>query len=356
MFLFICKTLVLVAGGRASCLHMIFSVGFALGPLVWAPASEVWGRRISMLPAMCCLAFFSLGSATSRNAQSIFLTRFFSGLFGSAAVSNVNAALGDIWSRESRGIAVTFYGIAVVGGPMIGPVLGAAILVNPNLGWRWTEYITAILNAAIVVLTYFCMPEMYPPVVLKWKAQRLRKETGNQKLYHPQERIKIDIKSIITKQLSRPLKMLIAEPMVTCIAFYASFVYTILYLTLTVFPIVFEEQRGYSPLVGALPFLGLFVGVILAIFINLGNQPRYIRKCRAANGKPVPEARLPPLAIGSVLMVAGLFWFGWTAAPRYPWVHPVLAAVLIGAGFNIIFQQCKFLDKASLGLQAAPED
>lgn len=239
---------------------------------------------------------------------------------------------------------------------MIGPVLGAAILVNPNLGWRWTEYITAILNAAIVVLTYFCMPEMYPPVVLKWKAQRLRKETGNQKLYHPQERIKIDIKSIITKQLSRPLKMLIAEPMVTCIAFYASFVYTILYLTLTVFPIVFEEQRGYSPLVGALPFLGLFVGVILAIFINLGNQPRYIRKCRAANGKPVPEARLPPLAIGSVLMVAGLFWFGWTAAPRYPWVHPVLAAVLIGAGFNIIFQQCKFLDKASLGLQAAPED
>lgn len=133
MFLFICKTLVLVAGGRASCLHMIFSVGFALGPLVWAPASEVWGRRISMLPAMCCLAFFSLGSATSRNAQSIFLTRFFSGLFGSAAVSNVNAALGDIWSRESRGIAVTFYGIAVVGGPMIGPVLGAAILVNQTL-------------------------------------------------------------------------------------------------------------------------------------------------------------------------------------------------------------------------------
>lgn len=300
-----------------------------------------------MLPAMCCLAFFSLGSATSRNAQSIFLTRFFSGLFGSAAVSNVNAALGDIWSREARGIAVTFYGIAVVGGPMIGPVLGAAILVNPNLGWRWTEYITAILNAVIVVLTYFCMPEMYPPVVLKWKAQRLRKETGNQKLYHPQERIKIDIKSIITKQLSRPLKMLISEPMVTCIAFYASFVYTILYLTLTVFPIVFEEQRGYSPLVGALPFLGLFVGVILAIFINLGNQPRYIRKCRAANGKPVPEARLPPLAIGSVLMVAGLFWFGWTAAPRYPWVHPVLAAVLIGAGFNIIFQQCKSLDKAT---------
>jgi MFS family permease len=294
-----------------------------------------------MLPAMFCLALFSIGSATSRNAESIFLNRFFSGLFGSAAISNVNAALGDIWSREARGTAVTFYAIAVVGGPCLGPTIGASILVNPNLGWRWTEYTIAIINVAIVALTYFCMPEMYPPVLLKWKAQRLRKETGNQKLYHPQERIKIDIKSIITRQLSRPLKMLVSEPMVTCIAFYASFVYAILYLTLTVFPIVFEEHRHYSPVVASLPFLGLFVGVNLAIGINLGNQPRYIRKCRAANGKPVPEARLPPLAVGSVLMVAGLFWFGWTAAPKYSWVHPSLAAVLIGAGFNTIFQQCK---------------
>jgi len=293
---------------------------------------------------MSCLALFSIGCATSQNAASIFVNRFFSGLFGSAAVSNVNAALGDIWSREARGTAVTFYAIAVVGGPCLGPVFGAAILErSSSSGWRWTEYTTAILTAAVVALTYFCMPEMYPPVILKWKAQRLRKETGNPKLYHPQERIKIDVKSIITKQLSRPLKMLVSEPMVTCIAFYASFVYTILYLTLTVFPIVFEEQRGYSPLIGSLPFLGLFVGVNLAIVINLGNQPRYIRKCRAANGKPVPEARLPPLAVGSVLMVAGLFWFGWTAAPKYSWVHPALAAVLIGAGFNTIFQQCKYL-------------
>lgn len=294
-----------------------------------------------MLPAMFCLALFSLGTATSRNAQSIFINRFFGGLFGSAAVSNVNPALGDIWSREARGVAVCLYGVAVVGGPMLGPTLGAAILVNPHMGWRWTEYTTAILNVAIVALTYFCMPEMYPPILLKRKAQRLRKETGNSRWYHPQERIKVDVKSIVTKQLSRPLKMLVTEPMVTCIAFYASFVFAILYLTLTVFPIVFQEHRGYSPVVGSLPFLGLFVGVLCAMAVNLGNQPQYIRKCRAAHGRPVPEARLPPLAVGAVLMVIGLFWFGWTAAPEYSWALPCVAAVFIGAGFNIIFQQCK---------------
>lgn len=318
----------------------LYIIGFAFGPLIWAPSSEVWGRRWSMLPAAACLVCFSIGAGLSRNAASLFITRFFSGFFGSAAVSNVNAALGDIWSREARGTAVCFYGLAVVGGPTLGPTIGAAILVNPHMGWRWTEYIAAMLNFAVVTLAYFCMPEMYPSVLLKWKAQRLRRETGNPLYYHPHERIEVDVNSVITKQLSRPLVMLLTEPMVTLIAFYASFVYSILYATLQVFPIVFEEQRHWSPVVASLPFLGMFVGILAATGINLGNQPIYRRKCRASNGKPIPEARLPPLAIGAVLMVIGMFWFAWTAAPRYPWQSPVIAAAFVGGGFNIIFQQC----------------
>jgi hypothetical protein len=35
-----------------------------------------------------------------------------------------------------------------------------------------------------------------------------------------------------------------------------------------------------------------------------------------------------------------LFWFGWTAAPRFHWIIPTIAAGFIGAGFNVIFQQC----------------
>lgn len=45
----------------------------------------------------------------------------------------------------------------------------------------------------------FTMPEVYAPVLLKWKAQRLRKETGNEALYHPHENIKLDPKTILTK-------------------------------------------------------------------------------------------------------------------------------------------------------------
>jgi MFS family permease len=201
-----------------------------------------------------------------------------------------------ISGRPRRGgTAVIFYAVAVVGRPTLGPVVGSALVVNPHLGWHWTEYIEAISTFTIFGLCLFALPEMYGPVLLKLKAQRLRKETGKKKLYHPHEKMELDLKTMVTKHFSRPLLMLATEPMVTCIAFYASFVFVLLYMTLEVFPIVFEEQRGYSPVVGSLPFIALFVGVLGAVFINLANQPRYIRIAKAAGGKPVPEARLPPM-------------------------------------------------------------
>lgn len=117
----------------------LYVLGFAFGPCLWAPVSEIWGRRVSMLPAMVGLGLFSIGCAVSQNAQTVFITRFFSGIFGSAPVSNVSAALGDMYEPKARGIAVTFYAVAVVGGPTLGPVIGSALTANPHLGWRWTE-------------------------------------------------------------------------------------------------------------------------------------------------------------------------------------------------------------------------
>lgn len=98
----------------------LYVLGFAFGPCFWAPMSEIWGRRVSMLPAMVGLGLFSIGCAVSQNAQAIFITRFFSGVFGSAPVSNVSAALGDMYEPKARGVAVTFYAVAVVGGPTLG--------------------------------------------------------------------------------------------------------------------------------------------------------------------------------------------------------------------------------------------
>lgn len=94
-----------ISGEAAVLVISLYIVGFAVGPLIWAPASEVWGRKVSMLPAMVGLGLFSIGTAVGKNAQTIIICRFFSGVFGSAPVSNVSAALGDMYAPKPRGMS-----------------------------------------------------------------------------------------------------------------------------------------------------------------------------------------------------------------------------------------------------------
>lgn len=205
------------------------------------------------MPPLFCLGLFSIGTAVSTTPAALFITRFFGGVFGSSPVSNVSACLGDLYEPTPRGVAVTFYAVCVVGGPTIGPVIGSALTANPKLGWRWTEYVEAIWVFTVVAVSVFVLPEFYGPVLLKRKAQLMRNDTGDERYWHPHEPVKIDPSNILNKHLSRPLKMLTIEPMVTCIAICASSAYGLLDLTLEAFPIVYRENRGWGEVVSTLP-------------------------------------------------------------------------------------------------------
>jgi MFS family permease len=117
----------------------LYVLGFIFGPCIWAPVSEIWGRRWSILPPLVGLTLFSIGSAASKSAASLLITRFLGGFFGSSPVSNVTAGLGDIWQPKTRGTAMGLYAVCVIGGLTLGPVIGSAITVTKSMGWRWTE-------------------------------------------------------------------------------------------------------------------------------------------------------------------------------------------------------------------------
>lgn len=115
--------------------------GLGLGPLVWAPLSEVFGRKPAVLAPYFIAAIMSFGTATAKDLQTVMLTRFFTGFFGSAPVTNTGGVLSDIWTPEQRGAAIVGYAMAVVGGPVLGPIVGGAV-VQSYLHWRWTQYVS----------------------------------------------------------------------------------------------------------------------------------------------------------------------------------------------------------------------
>ena len=203
--------------------------------------------------------------------------------------------------------------------------------------WRWTEYITGIIILTVWVLDMLILDESYPPILLVRKAQHLRSTTHNWALHAKFEENPPSARDMIEKFGLRPIQMLFT-PICFSVALYASFVYGILYGNLAAFPIEFEENRGWNPFVGSLPFLGLLVGIVIGGAANVLNQKFYQARYEAAGNKAVPEARLPPMMVGSVFFSAGLFIFAWTSGPSVPWIATVIGTVLVGFGFFTIFQ------------------
>lgn len=126
---------------------------------------------------------FSFASATARDFQTLMLTRFFGAFFASAPVTNTGGVLGDLYSAEYRGYAMAGYALAVVGGPTLGPIVSAAVVAKSTLGWRWSLYISGLLQVIFLILGVIFIDESYPPRLLVAKARRLRHETGNWALH-----------------------------------------------------------------------------------------------------------------------------------------------------------------------------
>lgn len=156
----------------------LYVLGFASGPTFWAPASELIGRRWPIFVGLFGFSIFTIGTATSKDVQTLMLTRFFAGFFGASPLSIVPAVFADIYNNETRGIAVAIFAMAVFVGPFASPFTGGFITMS-YLGWRWTMYIASIMGFLATVLLLLFHRETYAPAVLVGKATVLRRQTHN---------------------------------------------------------------------------------------------------------------------------------------------------------------------------------
>ncbi|KAF2013070.1 MFS general substrate transporter [Aaosphaeria arxii CBS 175.79] len=318
----------------------LFVLGFAFGPMLWAPGSELIGRRWPLSIGMFGSSIFTIGCATSKDIQTLVICRFFAGLFGASPLCVVPAVLADLYNSTYRGMAISIYALTVFGGPFLAPCIGEFITIS-YLGWRWTLYLPAILGLCNFCFLLFLLRETFAPVVLVEKAIQLRRQTGNWAIHAEKERLELNIDAVIRNYLTRPLQMLVTEPIILLVTMYMSFIYGLVYALLGAYPYVFSHVYGMPTGVNALPFLGLFLGVLLALIFILCQHRSYTRKLKANNDKIVPEWRLGPAIFGAFIFAIGLFWFSWTAFTHsVHWMAPSAAGVLIGFGVLCIFLPC----------------
>lgn len=191
-------------------------------------------------------------------------------------------------------------------GPCGGPLICG--YTTPT-SWRWSFWAGLILTAPGWIMLFFAK-ETFGPVLLMRKAERIRKETGNQTVFAAAELEDRSIRQIMTVVMFRPIRMIIFEPLVACTCVYLSLIYGLFYMFLQSFPIIFGGVYGWSIGEEGLAFVPIGVGAFGAGFIYLA----YDRILANAQARDSPWSRseemrrLPLACVGGPFIVAGMFW------------------------------------------------
>lgn len=113
-----------VSGEVATLGLSLFVLGFALGPLIWAPLSETYGRKTTYVVSFALYTVFCIAATCAPNITTLLVLRFFASCFGSSSMTNTGGVIADMFSKEERGMATGLF----VTAPFLGPALGKAIV------------------------------------------------------------------------------------------------------------------------------------------------------------------------------------------------------------------------------------
>ncbi|PHH49938.1 Efflux pump atB [Ceratocystis fimbriata CBS 114723] len=312
-----------------------YLLGLAVGTLVLAPLSEIYGRHLVYVVGMIAASLLIIPCATAQSLTTLIVTRFFGALFGSAFIANAPGSIVDISHEETRALVMSLWSIGPLNGPSTGPLIGG--FLYQYLGWRMAAWIVMGANG-VAVICLLTLKETYAPAILKRKTAQMRKEMDDPRYWCKYDQ-RVSTIHLLKLNLSRPFVLSATEPILWFFNIWISLIYGILYLCFVAYPIVFRQYRGWDAAHTGMSFLGIASGVMIVIacepvfrrIINLQPKDR-------VTGRTVPEATAVVMTIGAFLTPIGQLAFSWTCLPvSIHWALPICSGIIFGAGNTISF-------------------
>jgi len=317
----------------------LFVAGYGIGPMIWAPMSEIpqIGRNPIYIGTLAVFVIFQVPTALAVNFAMLLCFRFLTGFIGSPVLATGGASIGDMFRPNKRAYAIGIWGIAAICGPVLGPLIGG--FAAQHEGWSWTIWELMWLCGFSLILFTFFLPETSSANILYRRTRRLRKLTGIQTLSCQPEIMgeQMTGKDIALIALIRPITLNFLEPIVLLLNLYIALIYGLLYIWFESFPIVFTGIYKFNLSEEGLAFIGILLGAILVIppfflYLHKVLEPQF-----NSAGELKPEKRLPPAFVGAFCIPICLFWFGWSARPDIHWIMPIIGSGFFAVGTFLLF-------------------
>ncbi|THC91030.1 hypothetical protein EYZ11_009512 [Aspergillus tanneri] len=315
----------------------IFVLAFAFGPMVLAPLSEVYGRRVVWIVASAWYVLWNTVCGFAHNRGLMLAGRILSGLGASAEFAVSIPVLGDCWRPEERGYSFSIANFIPLLGPALGPILGGVI--TNSVGWRWLFWVLSIFDGCLAISALWLFPESYERVLLHWRARKLRKATGRP--YHTKwdDVLSQSLPRKLKWAICRPIWMLATQPILQVVSIFFAYNFGILYLVITEFATVYIVRYHQSVSVSGLHYISLVIGSTIGAQVGARVTDKlwaYLK--RRAGGQTAPEYRVPLLLPGLFFIPAGLFLYGWSAERVLPWIAVDIGAAMFNLGMIMTTQ------------------
>lgn len=356
--------------GEVQLVMSVFLLGWGIGPILVAPLSEVYGRRLLLNAGHTLfLVTNTLCGLTSNKSHFMFL-RFLSGLFGSGPMSvrtfilhTVDAyadhhqigagVLSDLWHKEERGLSLSIYALGPLAGPAIGPIAAGYIVEVSS--WRWIFFCASTFAFIMLVFGYFLLHETFQPVLLQRKKQRLI--ANGIPVEGGDKATKGKTLSSLKDELKRPFILLGTQPIVQVVALFMGFLFGLNQLTIATFETLWEQRYGLPPRVASLHYAFIAAGLTIGSQVGgrtndkvrplpplLSSPPLtplpqiYAHLKRTRNSPGTPEFRCPLMLAVALLLPLGQLLYGWSAQAVLPWYLPDLGVTLFSTAIIVGYQ------------------
>jgi multidrug resistance protein len=337
----------------------IYTVGFAIAPMILAPLSELRGRRPVFIITGVLFVVGVLFCAVTRLYVGMLLARLLVGCASSTFAVVVVGVIADIYTETTeRDQALALFTAGAMFGTGFGPLVSGFIV--QQLGFRWLFWVLAIFLTVMVVVFVLFFKESRADILLSKEAKALNDwydaaerelqghRSGEENRESPSPpttfRWKVkadeergDLRQMVLLSLTRPFRLLVSEPIVIFFSLWAAFSWSIMYALLIIVPYTFQTIYGFDLQTSSAIFAAMCIGTIIITVISIFHNNIASILLPHLNHDGNPEARLYLAAVESILLPVGLFWYGWTANPSIHWIVPTLALACATMGMFAVY-------------------